>query len=156
MKKIFLLTICVWMFALSYAHTLSTELFGSRYPDAMRNIEAMLGKPTTEVDGKVVYKNVKYEGMSWNEAYFKFAQGVLVEARFICMTPTKSTSLRHLEDIAKVMKQSHDMTKDYEDRHTAFYKGGRSPMEFGHLFTIFVSPYKGRWSAQLRYGPFEF
>ena len=141
MKKFFLLTICVWMFALSYAHTLSTELFGSRYPDAMRNIEAMLGKPTTEVDGK---------------AYFKFAQGVLVEARFICMTPTKSTSLRHLEDIAKVMKQSHDMTKDYEDRHTVFYKGGRSPMEFGHLFTIFVSPYKGRWSAQLRYGPFEF
>ena len=156
MKKVFLLAICVIIVNLSCAHSLSTELFGLRYPDAMRNIEAILGKATTEVDGKVVYKNVKFEGLTWNNAYFKFAKGMLVEARFIYVVPSKSMALRQLEEIAKVMKLSHAISKDYEDKRTAFYKGGRSPMEFGHLFTIFVSPYKGKWSAQLRYGPFEF
>ena len=40
-----LLAVCIMMTALSYAHGLSTELFGTRYADALRNIESILGKP---------------------------------------------------------------------------------------------------------------
>ena len=120
MKKIMLLAVCIMMTALSYAHGLSTELFGTRYADALRNIESILGKPAKVEADKVIYNKVEYE------------------------------------EVAKVLKRSHAITKDYEDKYTAFYKGGRSPMDFGHLFTIFVSPYKGGWTTQLRYGPFEF
>lgn len=151
-----LLAVCLMMTALSYAHGLSTELFGTRYADALRNIESILGKPAKVDADKVIYNKVEYEGMKWDEAYFKFSDGQLVEARFYSRQAGKAKALRHLEEVAKVLKRSHAITKDYEDKHTAFYKGGRSPMDFGHLFTIFVSPYKGGWTTQLRYGPFEF
>lgn len=151
-----LLAVCIMMTALSYAHGLSTELFGTRYAEALRNIESILGKSAKVEADKVIYNKVEYEGMTWDEAYFKFSDGQLVEARFYSRQAGKAKALRHLEEVAKVLKRSHAITKDYEDKHTAFYKGGRSPMDFGHLFTIFVSPYKGGWTTQLRYGPFEF
>ena len=44
-----LLAVCIMMTALSYAHGLSTELFGTRYADALRNIESILGKPAKAV-----------------------------------------------------------------------------------------------------------
>ena len=77
-----LLAVCIMMTALSYAHGLSTELFGTRYADALRNIESILGKPAKVEADKVIYNKVEYEGMTWDEAYFKFSDGQLVEARF--------------------------------------------------------------------------
>ena len=71
---------------------------------------------------KVIYNKVEYEGMTWDEAYFKFSDGQLVEARFYSRQAGKAKALRHLDEVAKVLKRSHAITKDYEDKYTAFYK----------------------------------
>lgn len=155
MFRICFLTVVLSVCASSWGDGLSARFFGLCYDDARKNIAEMLGK-AAEVSGEdgIRYKDVEYDGMMWDEACFRFTDGVLTEARFYSVQTSKAAALRYAETIALKMGKEHSLSKDYEDRRTFFYKGGRSPMDFGHLFTIFVSPYRGGWSTQLRYGPF--
>lgn len=138
------------------ARFLDTDFFGERYDVAKETIVEMLGTPREMLgEDEIRYDSVEYNGMVWDEAYFRFTEGLLTEARFYSKQLNKTSALHHATEIAATMKKRHAMTKDYEDRRTFFYKGGRSPMKFGHLFTIFVSPFRGGWSTQLRYGPFK-
>ena len=53
------------------------------------------------------------------------------------------------------MGKKYEISYDEEDGGDVFYKGGTSPLGYGKLFTIFTSPMDGRWTAQLRFGPFK-
>ena len=68
----------------------------------------------------------------------------------------KANAVQSVKAVARAMDDKHAMTRDLEDDGTPFYKGGKSPLDVGHLFTIYASPYKGAWSTQLRFGPFAF
>ena len=126
------------------ADILDAGFFGTHFDVAVKMIDKEFGKQPKTVDANEIrYTDVKYAGMVWNEA------------RFYCKQASKVAALKHVSELAGTMRRQHAITKDYEDRRTFFYKGGKSPMDFGHLFTIFVSPYKGGWSTQLRYGPFN-
>lgn len=153
-KLIFMIFLSVSMVA--EADILDAGFFGTHFDVAVKMIDKEFGKQPKTVDANEIrYIDVKYAGMVWNEARFMFINGVLSEARFYCKQASKVAALKHVSELAGTMRRQHAITKDYEDRRTFFYKGGKSPMDFGHLFTIFVSPYKGGWSTQLRYGPFN-
>ena len=61
-----------------------------------------------------------------------------------------------MKSLVKKMETRYSVSYDEEDGGTAFYKGGNSPLVIGCLITIFVSPYQGKWTCQLRYGKFQF
>jgi|LAHS01.1.fsa_nt_gb hypothetical protein len=153
MKKI-LLVFC-FLVGLSVRAVADGSLeFGSSYHDAIVSIKAQLGSPVTESSDTLIYKNIDYCGFRWDQVVFRFRNGILTETRCYMYQANKDRAVGRLSAIAKEMEKTHVMTMDYEDDGTVFYAGGRSPEGYGHLFTIYASPYRGRWSAQLRFGPF--
>lgn len=153
-RLIFMIFLSVAMAA--NADILDAGFFGTNYDVAVKVIEKEFGKPAQVANAnELKFTDIKFADVVWNEAHFKFIGGVLSEARFYSRQTSKPAALRFSSKLATTMEKQHSVTKDYEDEDTFFYKGGKSPMDFGHLFTIFVSPYKGVWSTQLRYGPFE-
>ncbi|KGF17504.1 hypothetical protein HMPREF1640_06960 [Prevotella sp. S7-1-8] len=154
MRKI-LMTLCLMFVTLAQAQDLKTLKFGTIFDDAIINLKSSLGEPTTSNTNLVVYQNVHYRGFKWDKITFKFAQRKLCEVRCYMNKKNKQQALTQLSAIAKTMKKDYSITMDYEDDGDVFYSGGVSPMGFGHLFTIFVSPYNSIWTAQMRFGPFS-
>ena len=104
----------------------------------------------------VDYSKTLYEGLVWDEVFFLFDDGKLSEVRMYKRQSRKANAVQSVKAVARVMGDTHALTRDLEDDGTPFYKGGKSPLDVGHLFTIYASPYKGAWSTQLRFGPFAF
>jgi len=154
MKKI-VLAICIVFSMVANAQGIDNLRFGTAYNDALTLIKAQYGSPLSIDSESVTYKNVSYQGFKWNEVVFKFTNGKLSEARYYMNQKNKILATKRITDIAKTMEKTHVITKDYEDDGNLFYAGGKSPMGFGHLFTIFVSPRNGVWTSQLRFGPFR-
>lgn len=154
MRKI-LMALCLMFATLAQAQDLKTLKFGTIFDDAIINIKSSLGEPTTSNTNLVVYQNVHYRGFKWDKITFKFAQRKLCEVRCYMNKKNKQQALTQLSAIAKTMKKDYSITMDYEDDGDVFYSGGVSPMGFGHLFTIFVSPCNSIWTAQMRFGPFS-
>lgn len=154
MKKI-LMTLCLMFATLTQAQDLKKLKFGTIFDDAIINIKSSLGEPTTSDTSLVVYQNIHYRGLKWDKITFKFAQQKLCEVRCYMNKKNKQQALTQLSTIAKTMKKDYPITMDFEDDGSVFYAGGVSPMGFGHLFTIFVSPHKNSWTAQMRFGPFS-
>ena len=67
----------------------------------------------------------------------------------------KRMATAKMSAIAKVMEKDYSMSMDYEDDGNLFYAGGTSPLGYGRLFTIFISPRNGVWTTQMRFGPFS-
>lgn len=154
MKWILVTLLYIVMVGAIHARSLHADMFEMKSGEAVKNIVMMFGEPVKNTDDMLIYHKLRYEGVMWDEAYFKFSGDKLTEARFYSRQQGKTQALRKVTELADILKQEHPVTKDYEDKHTYFYMGGMSPLEYGHLFTIFISPYKGGWSTQLRYGPF--
>lgn len=149
------MALCLMFATLAQAQDLKTLKFGTIFDDAIINIKSSLGEPTTSNTNLVVYQNVHYRGFKWDKITFKFAQRKLCEVRCYMNKKNKQQALTQLSAIAKTMKKDYSITMDYEDDGDVFYSGGVSPMGFGHLFTIFVSPCNSIWTAQMRFGPFS-
>lgn len=130
--------------------------FGSSHDVALKAIEATFGTPSKTGNDVVVFANKDFEGFRWDEVQFKFKNGVLNEARFFMNQKTKAKAKSELDVIAKALGKKHEMSVDYEDDGNRFYSGGHSPAGFGRLFQAFISPRKGAWSDQLRFGPYQF
>lgn len=129
--------------------------FGDEQQKALKEIKVLFGEPSSVVANTVVYKNKTFKGLRWSEIHFGFKEGRFDEARFFMMAKDKRDARRETVVISNVMKKDHTMSEDIEEDGAPFFAGGQSPFGFGHLFTIFVSPYKGKMTSQLRYGPFE-
>lgn len=130
--------------------------FGSSREVASEAIFALFGRPSSMADNCYVYTDKEFEGFHWNEVLFRFTNNRLTEARFFMNQRSKRDARRRLTAISKVLAEKHVMSMDIEDDGSCFYAGGKSPLYFGHLFTLFVSPRNGKWTDQLRFGPFEF
>ena len=61
-----------------------------------------------------------------------------------------------MENIAQTMRTKYELSRDVEEDLTWFYKGGRSPLGIGHLFTIYTYRKQGAYGVELRYGPINF
>ena len=72
------------------------------------------------------------------------------------VTVTSRSAQKRMEDIAREMKSSYDVSRDVEDDMSWFYKGGKSPVGVSHLFTIYTYPRQGSYGTELRYGPVRF
>lgn len=130
--------------------------FGSSREVASRAIFQLFGQPSSTDDNCYIYTNKVFEGFHWNEVLFKFTGDRLTEARFFMNQRNKHDARRKLTVISKVLAEKHVMSMDIEEDGSYFYAGGKSPLYFGHLFTLFISPRDGKWTDQLRFGPFEF
>lgn len=138
------------------AQTIDASLFGVGYKEALTAVEKEFGKPNATTEGNLYYSKTLYEGLVWDEVFFLFDDGKLSEVRMYKRQSRKANAVQSVKAVARVMGDKHAMTRDLEDDGTPFYKGGKSPLDVGHLFTIYASPYKGAWSTQLRFGPFAF
>lgn len=162
MKKIFLAL--AMMFSLSAGAQKSANVegavFGSTYEETVTALESKFGMPYSKTTDKLVYLNKSFEGMKADrlELGFQELNGTtkLNQARFYFLCANKAAAVAKMKALAKKMGEEYSISYDEEDGGTAFYKGGNSPLGIGNLFTIYVSPYQGKWSCQIRYGKFQF
>lgn len=129
--------------------------FGTNYQEAVAEIKASMGEPVFSDTHVVTYKNAAFEGFTWSEVTFRFKNGKLAEARCYMNQANKNMAVAQLGIIAKAMGREHSLSMDYEDDGNLFYAGGLSPMGYGRLFTLFISPRNGTWTTQMRFGPFS-
>ncbi len=134
--------------------------FGSTCEETVQKLNKDYGTPKSQSADKLVYLNEMFEGFKADriELGFQDLQGTtkLNQARFYFVCPNKAAAIAKMKSLVKKMKTRYSVSYDEEDGGTAFYKGGNSPLGIGCLFTIFVSPYQGKWTCQLRYGKFQF
>lgn len=155
------LKLCFLLIAMSFvslkagAQVFGGAKFGDEQQKALAEIKAVFGEPSSALNNMYVYKDKTFKGLRWSEIHFGFRNGKLDEARFVMVAKNKRDACRESLAICNVMKQSYAMSEDLEEDGTPFYAGGHSPFGYGHLFTIFISPYKGKMTSQLRYGPFS-
>ena len=154
MKKICLAALLM-VSMMAKAQSIGKVQFGTPLSEAKTEITAQMGNPSKATEQELCYTNKVFNGFKWNEIHFFFKDGKLNEARFYMNVKNKAAAKVQAKNVSKVLGKDNVMTEDYEDDGTPFYAGGKSPDGFGHLFTIFVSPRAGRWTTQLRYGPFE-
>jgi hypothetical protein len=156
MRKLAFLALLLITTTLCHAQGIGNVKFGSTRDVATKAIEDFFGEPSKIDDEVMIYTNKVFEGFHWNEVLFKFKDSKLVEARFFMNQKNKSHAKKQLTEISKTLSAKHVMTKDIEDDGNTFYAGGKSPLYYGHLFTLFISPRNGLWTDQLRFGPFKF
>lgn len=134
--------------------------FGASFTETLTALKGNFGEPSTQADDKLVYLNKNYEGMKADRMEFGFQKlngsNVLNQARVYFYCANKAAAIAKMKALAKKLGQKYSVSYDEEDGGTAFYKGGMSPMGIGNLFTIFVSPFQGKWTCQVRYGKFTF
>lgn len=134
--------------------------FGATYEETIEALQGKFGAPNTKETDKLVYLNKVFEGMKADrlELGFQELNGTtkLNQARFYFLCANKAAAVAKMKALAKKMGEEYNISYDEEDGGTAFYKGGNSPLGIGNLFTIYVSPYQGKWSCQVRYGKFQF
>lgn len=165
MKKLFTLAFALVLSITASAKqeaNVSGVTFGMAYTQAVQQIEAQFGKPTTATDDQLVYTNKKYMGILFQQVSFKFGQSksgdvVLNEARFTVLSKDKGSAQRFTQSIAKKMETNYpDLSMDIEDDGAPFYKGGNSPVDNGRLFTIYQFRQNGKYASVLRFGPIRF
>lgn len=132
--------------------------FGESYTQTVSALKNSFGDPISKTDNSLVYLNKNFEGVKADRMEFGFQElngtTKLNQARFYFICPTKQAAIAKMKTLAKKMESKYSVSYDEEDGGVAFYKGGRSPLGIGSLFTIYVSPYQGKWTCQLRYGKF--
>lgn len=162
MKKIFLALALVVSLSVKAQQNVDVAgaTFGASYDETLETLKENFGAPSSKDKTQLVYLNRMFEGMKADrvEMGFQELNGTtkLNQARFYFFCANKSAAVAKTKVLAKVMQAKYDVSYDEEDSGTAFYKGGRSPLGVGSLFTIYVSPYQGKWTCQLRYGKFQF
>ena len=162
MKKAFLAL--ALMVSLSMSAQTSTTVegatFGASYEDTEVALKSNYGEPSSKSETSLVYLNKNFEGFTANRVEFGFQQSngasKLNQARFYFFCANKAAAVAKMKALAKKLGTKYPVSYDEEDGGMAFYKGGRSPLGIGSLFTIFVSPYQGKWTCQVRYGSFHF
>lgn len=131
-------------------------VLGTVYHEALDAMKAEFGEPAMVSTTQVAYKNVHFKGFKFDELYFNFRNNKFCEARFYIGALNRNVAVNMKESLAKAFGESYNLSMDLEEDGSTFYKGGRGPSGIGHLFTIFTAPDHGRWTAQLRYGPFKY
>lgn len=162
MKK--LLLALALMFTLTMSAKQDAEVagasFGASFTETLTALKGNLGDPNNQASDKLVYLNKNFEGMKADRMEFGFqtlnGSNVLNQARVYFYCANKAAAVAKMKLMAKKLGQKYPVSYDEEDGGTAFYKGGQSPLGIGSLFTIFVSPYQGKWTCQVRYGKFTF
>jgi hypothetical protein len=140
----------------SFAQGIGNVKFGTHRNVATKAIKELFGEPSSRDAEMIIYTNKTFEGYHWDEVLFKFKGDILTEARFFMNQKNKNLARKQLTRISETLGKKHIMTEDIEDDGNTFYAGGKSPMAYGHLFTLFISPRNGIWTDQLRFGPFKF
>lgn len=156
MIRSLLLAILLFSASLVQAQGIGEVKFGSSRQVAAMAIEAMFGEPTHSSEDVMSFRDKMFEGYKWDQVDFKFTDGKLTEARFYMDQKSKSLARRKQYSISRTLAKNHALSEDIEEDGSRFYAGGKSPIYYGHLFTLFISPRNGEWSNQLRFGPFKF
>lgn len=162
MKKVFLALALMVSLSVSAQHTetVAGATFGASYENTLTALKGNFGEPSSKSDDKLVYLNKNFEGMNADRVELGFqnlsGETKLNQARFYFFCANKAAAVAKMKALAKKMQTKYAVSYDEENGGTAFYKGGNSPLGIGSLFTIFVSPYQGKWTCQLRYGKFQY
>ena len=158
MRKVFLLMAMFVSLAMNAQRVekVGTVELGKPYAEALEAIKAEFGEPVSVSEDQVVYGKKSYRGTTYDEVKFRFRDGKFNEARFFVKVGSKAAAQKRMEDIAREMKSSYDVSRDVEDDMSWFYKGGKSPVGVSHLFTIYTYPRQGSYGTELRYGPVRF
>ena len=159
MKKVFMLMCLVCTMTTAGAQnseSVGTVELGSSYSEALNAIKAEFGDPQSISEDEVVCVNKRFYGFSFNEVKFRFKNGKFNEARFYSRVGSKSEAQRKMENIAQTLRTKYPLSRDVEEDLTWFYKGGRSPLGIGHLFTIYTYSRQGAYGVELRFGPINF
>lgn len=159
MKKVIVMMLSL-VFSLGLSaqnvESVGTVELGSAYDEALAAIKAEYGEPKSVSEDEVVFGPKKYRGFSFDEVKFRFKNGKFNEARFYSKVGTKGEAQRKMENIAQTMRTKYELSRDVEEDLTWFYKGGRSPLGIGHLFTIYTYRKQGAYGVELRFGPINF
>lgn len=159
MKKVFAVMLCLissMAMSAQSVETVGTVELGSAYEEALKAIKAEFGEPVSASESEVVYANKKFRGFSFDEVKFRFKNGQFNEARFYSKVGSRGEAQRKMENIAQTMRTKYELSRDVEEDMTWFYKGGRSPLGIGHLFTIYTYRRQGAYGVELRFGPINF
>ena len=162
MKKIFLALALMVSLTMSAqkSEQVAGATFGASYDETVTALKGNFGEPNTKTDNQLVYLNKNFEGLKADRVELGFQQtngeSKLNQARLYFFCPNKAAAVAKMKALAKKMGTKYTISYDEEAGGTAFYKGGCSPLGIGNLFTIYVSPYQGKWACQLRYGKFQF
>ena len=158
MKKLFVLMCLVFSLGASAQNveSVGTVELGSSYEVALAAIKAEFGDPQSVSDDEVILGPKKFRGFSFDEVKFRFKNGKFNEARFYQKVGSKAEAQKKMENIAQTMRTKYELSRDVEEDLTWFYKGGRSPLGIGHLFTIYTYRKQGAYGVELRYGPINF
>lgn len=134
--------------------------FGRSYTETSVVFRQYWGEPSAEDSMALVYQGREFQGMVFDKVELKFqydgSGSFFNQARFYKFCPSKAGAIRQMKGLAERLGQFYPVTYDEEDDGTPFYKGGCAPVGMGNLFTIFVAPFGGRWTCQLRYGAFPY
>lgn len=130
-------------------------VFGDDYNKALTAIKQNFGVPDIVDKSVVEYKNKNHFGVNFDKVIFRFTDSKLVEACFISYKNSKNTANKSIQVLADIIKSDYDLSMDIEDDGTYFYKGGLAKSMDGRLFTLFIRKYSGRWTIQMRYGPYK-
>lgn len=162
MRKVFLtlaLFVSLTLCAKTDADVVAAS-FGATYEETVTALKDNFGEPNSKAEDKLVYLNKNFEGLKADRVELGFQElggtTKLNQARFYFVCPSKAAAVAKMKSLVKKMESQYAVSYDEENGGTAFYKGGRSPLGIGSLFTIYVSPYQGKWTCQLRYGKFTF
>ena len=161
MKKTFLSLALMVSLTISARRSVDVEgvSFGTSYEETIAVLQKTFGLPSVKVPDKLVYLDEKFEGMKADKVEFGFQEvdgtPVLNQARFYFLCNNKASAVEKMKTLAKNMGTKYNISYDVEEGGTEFYKGGISPIGIGNLFTIYVSPYQGKWTCQVRYGKFQ-
>jgi hypothetical protein len=129
--------------------------FGDNYNIALKAIQKDFGVPSKADNSEIEYENKSYLGVNFDKVIFSFKNSKLVEARFISYKNSKYAANKSIKIFANKIKSDYDLSMDIEDNGSFFYKGGVAKTLDGRLFTLFIRKDLGRWSVQMRYGPFK-
>ena len=159
MKKAVILVLLACSLAMTAQQKMEmvgTVKLGSDYSEALGAMRTEFGEPLRISENEVVYANKKFRGFAFDEVKFRFKNGKFNEARFYSKVGSKAEAQKKMENVAQTMKTKYQLSRDVEDDSTWFYKGGRSPLGIGHLFTLYTYPRKGAYGMEIRYGPINF
>ena len=159
MKKVLAVMLCLissMAVSAQSVESVGTVELGSAYEEALKAIKAEFGEPVSASESEVVYANKKFRGFSFDEVKFRFKNGHFNEARFYSKVGSRPEAQRKMENIAQTMRTKYELSRDVEEDMTWFYKGGRSPLGIGHLFTIYTYRRQGAYGVELRFGPINF
>lgn len=162
MKKLFLALMLMASLTANARQSVEVEgvAFGTSYEETITALQNKFGVPSVKATDKLVYLNEKFEGMNADKVELGFQElngsTMLNQARFYFLCSNKSAAVAKMKALAKNMGNKYTISYDIEEGGTEFYKGGNSPVGIGSLFTIYVSPYQGKWACQVRYGKFQF